>query len=103
MAVEARSLINQFFDRLRPAAEVNENVAALFDLTQKILYEKNQFRIGPELYVFLGLDLDNEVFPELAQAQLILRKSLRSERTSKYVRLYEREGPEGRWKQAKQS
>ena len=103
MALEAREWINKFFERIRPSRETNQSTQALFDLLQEILLEKTQFKIGPKLYVFLGLDIDNKVFPELSEAQRILRGSLRSEKTDQYVRLHRRDGLASKWAQVKQS
>ncbi len=103
MAAEAKRLIEQFFDRLRPQSEMDEVTKNLFNLTKGLLIEKTHFKVGPDLYRFLGLDINGEIFPELKKAQNILRRSLRSEKTSSYIRLFQRKGENDRWKRMSKS
>lgn len=91
LAADALIQINTFFDRILPKEkEMDDGTQALFELTQKILVEKTSFKVGPDLYRFLSLDLKEEVFPELVKAQKLLKRSLRSEKTNTYIKLYER-------------
>lgn len=91
LAAEALIQINSFFERIVPRKnEMDEATKALYELTQKILIEKTSFKVGPDLYRFLSLELNEEIFPELVKAQKLLKRSLRSEKTSKYIRLYRR-------------
>lgn len=98
LAEQAMKEIEKFFERLRPVAEMDENTNILFDLTEKLLVEKARFKIGPDLYRFLSLKLYKKDFPELYQAQLLLKSSLRSEKSRTYIRLYEKDRAGG-WRQ----
>jgi len=53
-------------------------IQTLYELTQKILIEKVNFKVGPDLYRFLSLELEEEIFPELVAVQRLLLRSLRS-------------------------
>lgn len=99
LAGRARQLVDKFFDQFTEKAEMDQPTMALFDLTRNILVEKTQFKVGPDLYRFLGLEIKEQLFPELYQAQMLLRQSMRSEKTDKYVRLYVRESAEHSWEQ----
>jgi hypothetical protein len=91
LAAEALGQVNTFFERVHPQKEeMDELTATLYGLTQKILIEKVNFKVGPDLYRFLLLELEEEIFPELVAAQRLLKRSLRSEKTNKYIRLYKR-------------
>lgn len=103
LALEAKALIEKFFERIRPRAEMDQVTAKLYDLTRKILVEKTKFTIGPELYLFLSLEVDESIFPELKQAQNLIKKSLRSEKTDKYIRLMTRKNRNSRWEPKKLS
>lgn len=98
LAADALLQINAFFDRVRPGnVKLDESTQVLYELTQKILIEKTSFSVGPDLYRFLSLDLDEEVFPELVSAQNLLKRSLRSEKTNSYIRLYRRSSRSDKW------
>jgi len=102
LAGEAKGEIEKFFERIRPkAGDIDELTQMLYDLTRKILIEKTKFQIGPDLYRFLSLELDREIFPELKKAQDFLKRSLRSEKSDTYIRLFEREGRTGKWERLK--
>jgi hypothetical protein len=103
MASEAMREIESFFDRIRPKAEMDEATQALYDLTEKLLVEKTRFKIGPDLYRFLSLELDNEMFPELRSAQDLLKRSLRTEKTNSYIRLYKRASRADKWEPIRQT
>ena len=102
LAGEAKDEIERFFERIRPKAEdIDELTQGLYDLTRKILIEKTRFQIGPDLYRFLSLELDREIFPELRKAQDFLKGSLRSEKSDTYIRLLERENRTDTWEQVR--
>lgn len=101
LAEKAKEEIEKFFERLRPAAEMDKHTKMLFELTQKLLVEKARFKIGPDLYRFLSLKLYKKSFPELYQAQHLLKSSLRSEKSGTYIRIYEKD-TRGAWRPVKQ-
>ena len=103
LAAEAMQEIEHFFDRFRPQAEMDETTQALYELTKKLLVMKTKFRIGPDLYMFLSMELDRDIFPELRKAQDLLKGSIRSEKTDSYIRLYRRASRAGKWEQIKQT
>jgi hypothetical protein len=96
-AQEAKALIESFFAKFKESLEMDAATRALFDLTNNLLVEKTEFKVGPDLYRFLSLEIEKEVFPELYQAQMLLRGSLRSEKTDSYVRLYVRKNRHSQW------
>ena len=98
LASEAKKYIEDFFNEFQSQVEMDPLTHKLYELTRKLLIEKTKFKIGPDLYVFLSIDLDEEIFPKLAKAQQLLKLSLRSEKTSSYIRLYERENRNSPWK-----
>lgn len=98
LAAEAKKYIEDFFIEFQSQVEMDTLTKKLYELTRKLLIEKTKFKIGPDLYVFLSIDLDEEIFPKLAKAQQLLKLSLRSEKTSSYIRLYERENRTSPWK-----
>lgn len=96
-AQRAKGLVSQFFDRFQGRAALDEAVKPLYELTRQLLIEKTQFKVGPDLYRFLSMELDAVVFPELAEAQELLRASIRSEKTNSYIRIYARDSHAGKW------
>lgn len=98
LAAEAKKHIEEFFIEFQYQVEMDVLTKKLYELTRKLLIEKTKFKIGPDLYVFLSIDLDEEIFPKLAKAQQLLKLSLRSEKTSSYIQLYERENRTSSWK-----
>jgi len=103
LAAQAKSEIQCFFDRFQRVAKMDETVKPLFDLTRQLLVEKTDFKVGPDLYRFLSMELDADIFPELSRAQTLLRQSIRSEKTSSYIRIYERKSRTDPWEVVKQS
>jgi len=103
MANAAKELIEQFFERFKEATKMEASVKPLYELTRQILFEKTQFKVGPDLYRFLSMDLNEKDFPELSRAQRLLRASIRSEKTNSYIRIYERESVLQRWRPVRQS
>lgn len=98
LAEKAIAKINNFFDRIMPGTEMDKITSTLFELTKKILIEKTSFNIGPDFYRFISIEFDTDLFPELKIAQELLRKSLRSEKTNSYIRLYERASAKDKWR-----
>lgn len=102
LAEEAREEIRLFFGRFEPQAVV-PSVRPLYEITEKLLYQKTSFKVGPELYRFISMDLDVTLFPELVRAQNLLKQSIRSEKTNSYVRLWKRTSKTDHWKPLAQS
>jgi len=103
LAIEAMDKIEQFFNRIKPQPQMDNLTKQLFEITKKLLVEKTSFKIGPDLYRFLSLKLDITLFPELVEAQDLLKKSLRSEKTNSYIRLYTRDNRNSKWEPVKQA
>ena len=97
LASEAKSEISKFFERFRQVTKMDESVKPLYELTRQLLVEKTDFKVGPDLYRFLAMELNAIVFPELARAQILLRSSIRSEKTTSYIRLYRRDSRTDMW------
>lgn len=103
LADAAKLEIQKFFDRIEPKSEsIDETTQSIKELLEEILIEKTSFKIGAHLYRFLGLNLNEEIFPELKRAQNLLKKSLRSEKTSSYIRLYTRKDRASKFEPVKQ-
>jgi hypothetical protein len=103
LATEAMSKIQAFFDRFQQEVDMEAMTKALYDLTRQLLVEKTSFKVGPDLYRFLAMEIDNDIFPELAEAQQFLRLSIRSEKTNSYIRLYSRKSRSDKWEVVPQS
>ena len=103
LAAEAQREIQQFMERVQKPAKIDPTMEALFELTRQLLIEKTDFKVGPDLYRFLAMDLDAGIFPELARAQMLLRQSIRSEKTNSYIRIYERSARTENWEVVPQS
>lgn len=104
LAEAAKTEINKFFERYQqPMLPDNPTLAKLYQLTQELLIDKRNFKIGPSFYIFISLEIDIAQFPELAKAQENLRASIRSMKTNSYIRLYEREDRSKKWIPIKQS
>ena len=101
LAAEAQSELEKFFRRFTTETEKDDTTTALIEILEKVLIERVQFKVGPDLYRFLSLDLESTAFPELKKAQMLLRSSMRSEKTSKYIRLYQREAEDKPWVEVK--
>lgn len=100
LANQALLEVDNFFARVRPrfeAPNLAPEAKALYDLTEKLLIIRETFKVGPDLYRFIGIEIDEAVFPELYRAQMLLRRSLRSEKTTSYVRLYRRLNRQSAW------
>lgn len=104
LAEAAKAEIEKFFERYQqPILPQNPTLAKLYQLTQELLVDKRNFKIGPSFYIFISLDIDAAQFPELAKAQENLRASIRSMKTNSYIRLYERASRSDKWIPIKQS
>jgi hypothetical protein len=82
---------------------MDPNTKILYDLTHQLLIEKTKFKVGPDLYRFLSMEIDQETLPELHEAQRLLRQSIRSEKTSSYIRIKQRESQNSNWVDVRQS
>lgn len=103
LAIRALELIDAFKARVRPDPDITDATTnMLFDLTDQLLVQRTNFKVGPDLYRFLRLDLDRKLFPELVEAQDLLKQSIRSEKTESYIRLTERASISSPWKQVRQ-
>jgi flagellar biosynthesis chaperone FliJ len=102
-ASRAKGLIQTFFDRFREATEMDQTVKPLYELTRQLLVEKIAFKVGPDLYRFLAMDIDAVAFPELTEAQTLLHQSIRSEKTNSYIRIYQRDSRASKWEVVPQS
>ncbi len=102
LARKAQGLIEEFFGKFR-TAEMDAVTKGMFDLTKQILTEKIKFKVGPYLYQFLGMELNERIFPELALAQKYLRQSIRSEKTNSYIRISQRKSLRDNWEPVPQS
>ncbi len=104
LAERALELIEAFKARVRPDPTITDATTnMLFELTDQLLVQRTAFKVGPDLYRFLRLDLDRSVFPELVEAQNLLKQSIRSEKTEQYIRLWERTNLTGKWKPVRQA
>ena len=103
LAIAAKTEVEKFFARFQEETPLEGSVAALYDLTRQMLVEKTSFKVGPELYRFLAMELDEAAFPELVTAQRLLRLSIRSEKTSSYIRLFQRTSHADPWEPVAQS
>jgi hypothetical protein len=102
LAAEAMANIQKFFDRVQQTAAMDATTQALYELTKKLLVEKTSFKVGPDLYRFLAIEFDSATLPELALAQQLLRESIRSEKTTSYIRIFERDSHTDKWRPVKQ-
>lgn len=100
-AEHVKRLIEEFFNRFREAIEMDESTKILYNLTSQLLVEKTKFRVGPDFYRFISLELNKDDFPELFEAQKLLRNSLRTKKTDTYIRIFERNSPTEKWVQVK--
>ncbi len=96
LAQKAQDEIEGFFNKF-DNSHMDGPTKTMYELTKQILVEKINFKIGPHLYRFLSLELDEDIFPELALAQRYLRQSIRSEKTNSYIRIYERKSRTGKY------
>ncbi len=97
LATRAGVLIDQFFEKFVDEKELTQELQTFYDITRQLLDKKIRFKVGPKLYEFLGLELDEKAVPELHEAQMLLRRSLRSEKTESYVKLYYKEKRNDSW------
>jgi len=103
---EASSLITAFFDRIAPKSEIpsqDETVTMLSDLVKELLDVKIRVKAGPNLSKFLGLQLNEQKFPELRKAQQLLSSATNYSRSGLYVRLFTRATKNEKWQPVRQS
>ncbi len=103
---DASRLIDLFFARIAPKQEVeyqDETVAMLSDLLKELLDIKIKVKAGPNLSKFLALELSEEKFPELKQAQKLLASATNYSRSGMYVRLFIRASKDDPWRPVRQS
>ncbi len=105
LAREAKAHIDAFRARFSTTTdnEADETSRALISILENVLFERLSFKVGPDLYRFITIDIDANAFPELKQAQHLLRHSLRSEKTNSYIRLWKRPSTSEPWKEVKLS
>lgn len=102
LAEQAREEVSRFFGKFQ-TVDIAPEVRPLYEITEKLLYQKTSFKVGSDLYRFLAMDLDPAIFPELVRAQQLLKQSIRSEKTDTYIRLWTRESTSSKWKPLPQS
>ncbi len=102
LAQKAREQFDLFIGRFQPEM-MAEEVRPLYEITKKVLYQKTSFKVGQDFWLFMAMDLDPLIFPELAYAQALLKQSIRSEKTNSYIRLWVRASTAGKWKPLPQS
>jgi len=103
---EAKREIDAFFVRINPTKDVkseDDTIAMLSELLKELLVVKIKVKAGPNLSKFLGMELNEEKFPELRKAQRLLASATNYVRSGKYVRLYTRENKDNVWQAARQS
>lgn len=86
--------------------KITQQTAAAIKKSQKEIeklkkQEAQARKIGPDLYYFISLELDRDLFPGLKMAQDLLRRSLRSEKSESYIRLWERENRVSKFERVK--
>jgi len=105
-AMEAKKLINDFFDRINPKNDEKTNdttIQMLSSLLKELLVVKIKTKAGPNLSKFLYMDIDKTRFPELVKAQKLLASATNYVRSGKYIRIYIRENKDEKWQSVRQS
>ncbi|HPL93231.1 MAG TPA: hypothetical protein PLB38_03035 [bacterium] len=103
LAERAEEEIKQFFYRYQVPLVADPLMAKVTELLEKVLISKRTFQVGPSLYEFLTMDLDDNLFPELVRAQQYLKAGFRSEKTNSYIRIYSRPTVTDKWQPVPQS
>jgi hypothetical protein len=103
LAERAELEINNFFARYQLPLVADPLMAKVTELLRNVLTSKRTFQIGPSLYEFLTMVLDEHSFPELVRAQQYLKASFRSEKTNSYVRIFSRPTVTDKWQPVPQS
>lgn len=88
LAEDATRKIREFQDRFMQVQD--EDAVFMIDLTSQILIQKVSFKQGPALGLFLRANIP-ETYPELIEAQELIKSSLSMENTRFQVRLQKRE------------
>lgn len=100
LAEQAMELLKEFRDKFKASLEVADisgKLVDLFDIIDNLFYEKKEFKVGPFFWRFQRLRLKETDPPELIKAQELLAGSIRSEKTTPYIRLFERASEKDRW------
>lgn len=103
---EAKREIDAFFERINPDTKVqpeDDTLSMLTDLLKELLVVKIKVKAGPSLSRFLGMELNEEKFPELKKAQRLLASATNYSRSGTYVRLLAREKSTDNWVPVRQS
>ncbi len=103
LAEEAQREIQRFFERFQNPAKEEPQLQAMLEITRQLLVTKSKFTVGPLLYRFITMEIDTILFPELARAQLLIKQSIRSEKTNSYIRLFERKSTADKFEVVPQS
>ncbi|MES2749049.1 MAG: hypothetical protein V4606_01510 [Patescibacteria group bacterium] len=103
LAAEAQREVQSFFDRFEKPSLADPYVEAMFTITRQLLVEKTTVKVGPNLSRFISMELDGEIFPELARAQLLYKQSIWSKKTNSYIRLYARQSKHDKFEVVPQS
>ncbi|MFA7298044.1 MAG: hypothetical protein WC010_00135 [Candidatus Absconditabacterales bacterium] len=103
---EASALIDAFVNRVNPKKETqpqDEIVSLLLDLVKELLDVRIRVKAGPGLSRFLAIDLNEQKFPELKNAQQLLASATNYSRSGLYVRLFTRATKDDKWQPVRQS
>ncbi|HOX97272.1 MAG TPA: hypothetical protein PL066_02905 [bacterium] len=103
LAERAEEEINDFFARYQVPLVADPLMAKVTELLRNVLTSKRNFQVGPALYEFLTMKVDEKLFPELVRAQQYLKASFRSEKTNSYVRIFSRPTVTDKWQPVPQS
>ncbi|MEI6672893.1 MAG: hypothetical protein WCL02_06285 [bacterium] len=106
MVEEAKREIDAFFERINPDTKIqseDDTISMLTDLLKELLVVKIKVKAGPSLSRFLGMELNEEKFPELKKAQQLLASATNYSRSGTYVRLWAREKSTDNWVPVRQS
>ncbi len=94
LAILAQKKIENFFSTFKEKieSEMDSETKLLYKIVSELLIEKKSFKPGQYLYQFLNINIGQESYPELYEAQTLLKQSLGSKKSGTYIKLYERFG-----------
>jgi len=94
LASLAQEKIQDFFSIFKEKieSEMDKETKLLYKLISELLIERKSFKPGQYLYQFLSTNIDEKDFPELYEAQTLLKQSLGSKKSGAYIKLYEKSG-----------
>lgn len=94
LASLAQKKIQDFFGIFKEKIEsdMNKETKLLYKIVSELLIERKSFKPGQYLYQFLSTNIDEKDFPELCEAQTLLKRSLGSKKSGAYIKLYEKSG-----------